>query len=69
MHVLHGSSTTIIDASAPGLHKLARRMGLSDAGHVTVGDLLLTRYLDVTRAVRAAFDAVLEIDSTRQGAS
>ncbi|HEY6558856.1 MAG TPA: bifunctional [glutamate--ammonia ligase]-adenylyl-L-tyrosine phosphorylase/[glutamate--ammonia-ligase] adenylyltransferase [Polyangiaceae bacterium] len=63
MHVLHGSSSTLIEASAPGLHKLARRMGLGDVGRATAGELLLTRYLDVARAVRAAFRAVLGVSS------
>ncbi|HMJ11391.1 MAG TPA: bifunctional [glutamate--ammonia ligase]-adenylyl-L-tyrosine phosphorylase/[glutamate--ammonia-ligase] adenylyltransferase [Polyangiaceae bacterium] len=61
MHVLHGSGSTVIDASAPALHKLARRMGLGDSGRATAGELLLTRYMDVTRAVRASFRAVLGV--------
>lgn len=59
IHVLHGHGSTVIDVESPSLSKLARRMGLGDAERTSACDLLVTRYLNVTRAVRATYRKVL----------
>ncbi len=61
IHVLHSTGSTLIDERAPGLAQLARRMGLSNTARETARDALITRYRDVTRAVRAAYTAVLGV--------
>jgi glutamate-ammonia-ligase adenylyltransferase len=61
MHVLHGTAVTVIDVESPALSKLARRMGMGDASRTPPSELLVTRYQDVTRAVRAAYQSVLGV--------
>jgi glutamate-ammonia-ligase adenylyltransferase len=61
MHVVHGIPSTVIDAEAPALTKLARRMGMGDSSRTPPNELLLTRYRDVTEGVRAAYQSVLGI--------
>jgi glutamate-ammonia-ligase adenylyltransferase len=61
IHVLHGTGSTVIDVGAPSLAKLARRMGLGDAARASAAELLVSRYLDVTRAVRATYERVLGV--------
>ena len=59
MHVLHGTSATVLDAHRRGLGQLARRMGIADSAHRNAREALLERYQDVTRAVRGAYKSVL----------
>ncbi len=61
MHVLHGTSTTVLDEKRPGLGRLARRMGLADSAHRNAREALLEHYQDVTRAVREAYESVLGV--------
>ncbi len=61
IHVLHSTSSTFIDERAPGLAQLARRMGLASTARESASAALITRYRDVTRAVRAAYEGVLGI--------
>lgn len=63
IHVLHATSATTIDARAPGLIQLARRMGMHDTPQRTGTEELLERYRDVTEAVRSSYARVLGITS------
>ena len=59
IHIAHGTSSTLIDERGPGLTQLARRMGLRDAPGVSARSLLLSRYRDVTSAVRRSYLEIL----------
>jgi glutamate-ammonia-ligase adenylyltransferase len=59
LQVLHGAGTGRIDENGPGLVGLARRMGLEDTAHAGATEHLLTRYRDVTEAVRRTYLEVL----------
>ncbi len=59
LRVLHGTSAHLIEEGAGGLALLARRMGMRDGPRGVATEALLTRYLSVTRDVRAAYLAVL----------
>jgi glutamate-ammonia-ligase adenylyltransferase len=61
LRVLHGTSASLIEAGAPGLAPLARRMGMRDSPRATAATALLERYRTVTREVREAYLAVLGI--------
>jgi glutamate-ammonia-ligase adenylyltransferase len=61
LRVLHGTSAQLIEEGAPGMTLLARRMGMRDGPRATATEALLTRYVEVTREVRAAYAAVLGI--------
>jgi glutamate-ammonia-ligase adenylyltransferase len=61
LRVLHGTSASLIEAGAPGLAPLARRMGMRDSPRASAAEALLERYRAVTRDVRAAYLAVLGI--------
>jgi [glutamine synthetase] adenylyltransferase / [glutamine synthetase]-adenylyl-L-tyrosine phosphorylase len=63
IHVLNGTGSTQIDADAPGLPELARRMGIESTARTAEKDALLERYRDVTRAVRASYERVLGVAS------
>ncbi len=60
--VLHGVGASVISADHPGLAQLARRVGLRDRTRSSATDILLTRYRQVTEAVRAAYCRVLGLD-------
>jgi glutamate-ammonia-ligase adenylyltransferase len=59
LRVLHGSGAALLEAGAPGVAPLARRMGMRDEPKRSAEDALLARYVEVTRDVRAAYLAVL----------
>jgi glutamate-ammonia-ligase adenylyltransferase len=59
MHVLRGSSSSVIVTRGPGMPELARRMGYRDTPGTPAVTALLARYRDVTGAVRAAYERVL----------
>jgi glutamate-ammonia-ligase adenylyltransferase len=62
LRVVHGTSASLIEAGAPGLAALARRMGVRDGANTPSGtapEALLERYRAVTRDVRAAYLTVL----------
>ena len=62
MHVLGGSSTSVIATRRHGLPELARRMGYRDTPGTPAADALLARYRDVTETVRAAYERVLGLN-------
>ena len=55
IRIVHGSGSPVIDASGPGLDKLARRVGIRRSPHESEGPLLLEAYRDVTERVRATY--------------
>lgn len=68
LRVVHGTSASLIEAGAPGLAALARRMGFRDGASVpsgTAADALLERYRAVTRDVRAAYLSVIGVTESK----
>jgi glutamate-ammonia-ligase adenylyltransferase len=63
MRVLHGASATTMDENAPGLDRLARRMGIRKTHEASEIALLLEKYRAVVQANRAAYLEVLGIES------
>jgi glutamate-ammonia-ligase adenylyltransferase len=61
LRVLHGSGAALLEAEAPGIAPLARRMGMRDEPRMSAEGALLARYVDVTEDVRAAYRAVLSL--------
>lgn len=59
MHVLRGTSSTVLDQRRPGLTQLARRMGFVDGAEGRAAAQLMARYARVTDGVRAAYLRVL----------
>ncbi len=59
LRVLHGTSSHFIEEGAPGLALLARRMGMRDGPRGSATAMLLARYAQITRDVRAAYLAIL----------
>ncbi len=57
--VLHATSATSIDARAPGILPLARRLGIHASPQRSPQEELLERYRDVTEAVRGVYERVL----------
>jgi glutamate-ammonia-ligase adenylyltransferase len=65
LRMLHGSHATLLEAGAPGLPSLARRVGMRDAPNQRAEDALLQRYVEVTREVRAAYLRILGLPESR----
>ncbi len=61
IHVQSGIGSSVIDVGHVGLTTLARRMDLRGTGQATAVEALLSRYQAVTRAVRTAYQNVLEV--------
>jgi glutamate-ammonia-ligase adenylyltransferase len=61
IRVVHGSGASILDASAGGLPKLARRTGFTSAPTESEAEALLEAYADTTEQVRRAYLAVLGV--------
>jgi glutamate-ammonia-ligase adenylyltransferase len=61
LRVSHGMSVSLLEEGAPGLSTLARRMGVRDGPRASADKLLLDRYTEVTREVRAAYLRVLGV--------
>jgi glutamate-ammonia-ligase adenylyltransferase len=61
IHVLRGTSASVIVPRGAGMPELARRMGYRDTPGAPAVEALLARYRVVTGAVRAAFDRVLNL--------
>ena len=59
IHVLRGTSSSVIEARGSGMFELARRMGYRDTPGAPAVEALLARYRDVTNTVRAAYERVL----------
>lgn len=61
MHVLRGAGTSVIDERLPGLSQLARRMGLHRREDVAPAEVLMSRYKEVTNAVRETYTEILQM--------
>jgi glutamate-ammonia-ligase adenylyltransferase len=61
LRISHGTSVSLLEEGAPGLWTLARRMGMRDGPRASADKLLLDRYTEVTREVRAAYLRVLGV--------
>jgi len=59
IHVLRGTSSSVIAPRGPGMPELARRMGYRDTPGAPAVGALLARYRDVTERVRSAYERVL----------
>jgi [glutamine synthetase] adenylyltransferase / [glutamine synthetase]-adenylyl-L-tyrosine phosphorylase len=60
LHVLAGTSESLIDAQSPNLNELARSMGFSDEPGSSASAQLLSRYAAVTASVREAYLTALD---------
>jgi glutamate-ammonia-ligase adenylyltransferase len=61
IRIVHGSGSTVLDASAAGLVKLARRMGIPRGPTLSEAEALLEEYAQTTEQVRATYLAVLGV--------
>jgi glutamate-ammonia-ligase adenylyltransferase len=61
MVIQGGASSTVLDLRRPGLAQVARRMGLQDTPGASARELLMSRYLDIRGAVRAAYRDILGV--------
>jgi glutamate-ammonia-ligase adenylyltransferase len=59
LRVVHGTSTTVVDATASGLAKLARRMGIFGTPDQTEAEAFLEAYADFTDEIRRTYLEVL----------
>jgi len=59
LHVVHNTSLHLIEARAPGLLPLARRMGITAAPGRGAPELLLDRHAQITNAVRSAYERIM----------
>jgi glutamate-ammonia-ligase adenylyltransferase len=57
--VIHGGRGVLLEASAPGLSRLARALGFRDGPSAGASELLMRAYAETTNEVRAAFLEVL----------
>lgn len=62
IRVLRGTGESVIDTHGAGLEHLARRMGIRGMAGGTGAELLVTRYLATTSAVRQAYFQVLGLN-------
>jgi glutamate-ammonia-ligase adenylyltransferase len=59
IRILRGTGESVIDTQSTGLEHLARRMGIRGMAGSTGAELLVTRYLATTNAVRETYLALL----------
>ncbi len=64
LHVVHDTSIHLLEASAPGLILLARRMGLTSSPGRGAVDLLMDRYRTTTEATRATYEGIMGVPSS-----
>lgn len=62
IRVVHGTGSTVLDAAAAGLPKLARRMGMPRTPQQTEAEALLEAYADATLHVRRAYCEILGVE-------
>lgn len=62
LHVVHNTSIHLLEAQAPGLLPLARRMGITGAPGRGAAAILLDRYDTITTAVRNTYATVMQVD-------
>ncbi|HVU01977.1 MAG TPA: bifunctional [glutamate--ammonia ligase]-adenylyl-L-tyrosine phosphorylase/[glutamate--ammonia-ligase] adenylyltransferase [Polyangiaceae bacterium] len=59
IRVVHGTNATVVDSTAAGLAKLARRMGIFGTPDQSEGEALLEAYADFTEEIRRTYLEVL----------
>ncbi len=57
--IVHASASQYLEANAPGLPPLARRMGIRDRSGTLAASELIARYKSITDRVRAVYDAIV----------
>ena len=62
LHVVHNTSIHLLEAEAPGLLPLARRMGITGAAGRGAAAILLDRYAAITTAVRDTYATIMGQD-------
>jgi glutamate-ammonia-ligase adenylyltransferase len=65
IRIVHGSGATVLDATAAGLTKLARRMGIPESPVQSEAEALLEEYGESTELVRGAYLEVLGVEDDR----
>jgi glutamate-ammonia-ligase adenylyltransferase len=65
IRIVHGSGVTVLDATAEGLTKLARRMGIPESPVQSEAEALLEEYRESTELVRRAYLEVLGVEDDR----
>jgi glutamate-ammonia-ligase adenylyltransferase len=61
LFIIHGRGSSAFDMNLSSWPRLARRMRLQDLPRASAGEVLSTRYLDVTHAVRESYLHILGI--------
>lgn len=61
IRIVHGTGSTVLDAAAAGLPKLARRMNMRSTPEHSEAEALLAAYADVTLHVRSTYLEILEV--------
>jgi glutamate-ammonia-ligase adenylyltransferase len=61
IRIVHGSGVTVLDATAAGLTKLARRMGIPDSPAQSEAEALLEEYHETTELIRSTYLDVLGV--------
>jgi glutamate-ammonia-ligase adenylyltransferase len=62
IHIQRGVGGAVLDLEGTGVTHVARRMDLRDSPELSARDALVTRYLDVSDAVRAAYLEILGVE-------
>ncbi len=63
--IVHASASQYLEANAPGLPPLARRMGIRDRSGTLAASELIARYRTITDRVRAVYDALVAHEGAR----
>lgn len=63
LFIIHGQGTTAFDMQSSTWPQLARRMRLQDSPRAPGAELLRSRYMDVTQAIRETYEQVLGVGS------
>jgi glutamate-ammonia-ligase adenylyltransferase len=62
LHVVHNASIHLLEAEAPGLLPLARRMGLTGAPGRSAANQLMDRYTSITSSVRTTYLKLMGVE-------
>lgn len=63
LHIVHATSINLLEADAPGLVPLARRMGLHDTPTRSASEQLMERYRSITERIREGYLRLLGLTS------
>jgi hypothetical protein len=62
IRIVHGSGAPVLEATATGLTKLARRMGIQRSPAQSEGEVLLEAYEDSTSEIRKTYLGVMGVE-------